>query len=84
MTKKNEYTQRELLIRIDERQREIMKDLTEIKDSLNQKVTNDDDFKDIRKKVNLLWDWKNKVIGYAAVAGAVASLVFEIIKLILL
>jgi hypothetical protein len=81
MTKDNEnLSNKELLIRIDERQRRILNDISDIKRTLNGKVDNDESYGEMREKVETLWDMKNKLIGYAAGSGAVASLVFEIVK----
>ena len=83
MTKTNEsITQRELLIRIDERQRQMAEDIASLKACVEKKVSMDGDYEDIKDKVCKLWDWKNRTVGYAAGAGALASLIFEIVKTI--
>jgi len=79
-TKTENFTQRELLIRIDERQKQMSEDIASLKACVEGKVSLDGDYEDIKDKVGKLWDWKNRTIGYAAGAGALASLVFEVIK----
>ena len=79
-TTKEDITQRELLIRIDERQKQMSLDIKILKDNLEKRVPLDNDYLDICKKVNNLWDWKNKTMGYAAGAGAIASIVFNLFQ----
>ena len=83
MTKTNGLSNKDLLIRIDERQQQIRCDITEIKKELCKKVPDDDDYHLMKKKVDKLWDFKNKTVGYAACAGGTASLIFEILKSVL-
>lgn len=69
-------TDRELLIRIDERQREMIKRLSEVCKVLDHKVDYDNDYKEMEEKVNKMWDKWNLAIGYmvgAGVVGGVAS-----------
>lgn len=79
----NGLSNKDLLIRIDERQQQIRREIELLRGEVCKRVENDDDYHDLRKKVNTLWDWKNKTIGYAAGAGAVASLTFELLKSVL-
>jgi len=79
-TKNNNFTNKELLIRIDERQKNLLNEVVNIKDSLNNKVNNDEEYSQIKTKVNSLWDFKNRFLGYSAGAGAGAAIVFEVIK----
>lgn len=80
MTNKNgNTTNKELLIRIDERQKRISKDIKRLNGGLAHKVSDDDDYKDLKLRVTKLWDWRNRTMGYAAGAGAVAGLVFNIV-----
>lgn len=58
-----------LLVRIDERQKEMCKDLDEIKQSLKTKVSDGKDYQDMSKKVDTLWDDRNKVLGMVIAAG---------------
>jgi len=53
----------DLLIRIDERQKEMAKDIADIRLSLNYVVQNDDEYKDIKKKVGIMWEDRMKMIG---------------------
>ena len=81
MTKNSkDFTQKELLIRIDERQKQMSKDIRELKKKICDKVPNDDDYKSMKQRVDELWDWKNKAIGIAAASGAAASLVFSFVE----
>lgn len=77
-------TQRELLIRIDERQSTMRAEFAEFKLIMTAKVTNDIDYQDIVKKVNVMWDWRNRVIGmviaWSAIAGTAAAFIFSLIK----
>lgn len=77
-------TNKELLIRLDERQKTIFNKLGDIEKKLNGKVDHDEDYAEMKNKVTKLWDWKNKVEGKAAVlgalAGAIAALVMKLIE----
>ena len=66
-------TQKELLIRIDERQRTIFKKLGDIEKKLNGKVDHDEEYALMKNRVNKLWDWKNRIEGKAVVLGALAG-----------
>ncbi|MBU1092533.1 hypothetical protein KJ836_02610 [Patescibacteria group bacterium] len=60
----------DLLLRIDERQRNIKNQVNSVKNSLNCVVkTTDDDYIEIRTKVDSMWDSKNKMIGWMLGAG---------------
>lgn len=76
----NGFTNKELLIRIDERQQNLCREVAEIKKILSEKVTKDEDYEQMVKRVDELWDWKNRTIGVATAAGAIASLVFNIVQ----
>lgn len=82
-----QLSDKELLVRIDERQKEMCKDLDEIKQSLKTRVVNDDNYQSLTKKVNTLWDDRNKVLGVmlgAGLAGGATSVVLQnIVKAIL-
>ena len=82
MTKSNP-TNKDLLIRIDERQQRVLEDIIAIKNNLERKVNNDDEFKTMKEKVDKLWDFKNKMLGYGAGAGAIASIVINVIEHVL-
>lgn len=56
MTKMNNITNKELLYRIDERQQVIMKAITSIQESVEERVMNDEEYKEMRKKVEMLWE----------------------------
>lgn len=69
-------TNKELLIRIDERQRRMMQDVQELKENLLTKVTDDKEYQEMKRKVDLMWDNWNKLKGYlvaAALGGGIAT-----------
>lgn len=66
-------TNSDLLIRIDERQKEMSKDIADINKKLGCFVAKDDEYKDMSQKVDTLWDDRNKIIGYVLGAGAVGG-----------
>lgn len=72
-------TSKELLIRIDERQHKIQSDLGDIKASLKDKVDSKD-FKELKGEVNTNTNFRNRAIGYATGAGALAAVAFELIN----
>jgi len=59
----------DLLIRIDERQKEMSKDISSIKDGLDHKVDNDIAHEKRVKRIDTLWDDRNKLVGYMLGAG---------------
>ena len=73
MTPTNGKTNKELLIRIDERQQQILKDVSAIKKQLSSKVDNDEDYAEVKHRVEGLWDWRNKVLGTTVIIGAAAG-----------
>lgn len=79
MPEQNNFTNKELLIRIDERQQNLCKEVAEIKKILSEKVDFDEEYKEMARRVNELWDWRNKVLGMATMAGAATSLVFNLV-----
>ncbi len=70
----------DLLIRIDERQKEMAKDIADIKLSLNYVVQNDDEYKDIRKKVGIMWEDRMKMIGYMIGSGITGGAIGTLLK----
>ena len=78
MTKK--LTDHDLLIRIDERQVSISRKITDLCDILKFKVNNDEEYKEMVRKVDNLWDSKNKMIGWMVGAGASGGLISTLIK----
>lgn len=80
MTEKNglTLTQKELLIRIDERQKNILEEIKQIKNMQSRFVRDDDEYKLLVKRVSTLWDMRNKIVGYAAGAGGLGALLFQI------
>lgn len=83
-TEKLTITQKELLIRIDERQRQMSADLNELKTILTGKVDDGNEYQTLKQRVNELWDFKNRALGYAAGAGAIASFVYQFIDNVLI
>jgi len=70
----------DLLIRIDERQKEMAKDIADIKLSLNYVVKNDDEYKDIKKKVGIMWEDRMKMIGYMIGSGITGGAIGALLK----
>ena len=76
---KENQSNNDLLIRIDERQQEMSKDILTIKNKLETVVTNEKcierqagfskDFSEMRNKTNTMWDERNKFLGYMIGAG---------------
>jgi len=73
----------ELLVRIDERQREMASDILSIKKRLETVVTDEKckerqtnfnkEFIDVKAKTHILWDDRNKMIGWLLGAGIVGG-----------
>ncbi len=85
MTTENlNITQKELLIRIDERQRQMSADISHLKTILCGKVDDGSEYQTMKQKVNELWDFKNRALGYAAGAGAIASFVYQFIDSVII
>ena len=71
---------RELLIRIDERQASMIKKLTSLCNKLSGKVDDDKNYQTMVKKVDNLWDSKNKMIGLMIGAGATGGTLVTVVK----
>ena len=56
------------------------KGIDDIKGSLNCMVKNDNDYKDMKDKVDTLWDIKNKLIGYMLGAGISGGIIGSLLK----
>lgn len=69
-----------LLVRIDERVKQMTDDVTGIKDCLARTVENDEVYKDMKHKVNTLWDDRNKLIGWMMGAGLIGGLTGSFFK----
>lgn len=81
MAKKSDFTNKELLIRIDERQQAMYKRVATIEDCLTKKVETKD-FSEYCEKVEKLWDERNRLVGLilgAGTAGGLASKGLELI-----
>ena len=68
-------TDRELLVRIDERQIAMSKAVEEVRQILSSKVDNDQDYRDLVKTVQDFRDWKNKAIGYSMALSSLVSII---------
>ena len=77
---------RELLIRIDERQSNMMDKMTTLNKKMDTMVPNDDEYKETKAKVDSLWDSKNKMIGWllgsGVVGGSVSVALQNIVKIV--
>ena len=54
--------------------------IDDIKGSLNCMVPNDNEYKDMKDKVDTLWDIKNKLIGYMLGAGISGGVIGSLLK----
>ena len=71
-------TNKELLLLLNYRLDKVEEKLKDLCGSVNNK-TNITDTKDLEKRVNTLWDWRNKVIGASLVAGAISGTIGGVI-----
>ena len=64
----------------------IKENVVEIKNKLECMVPNDNEYKDMKDKVDTLWDIKNKLIGWligsGVIGGSVSVLAQSIVKVI--
>ena len=65
-------TNKELLLLLNYRLKLVEEKLKDLCDSVSNK-TNITDTQELEKRVDTLWDWRNKVIGASLVAGAVSG-----------
>ena len=70
---------RELLIRIDERQKAMTDSLARIELTMTSKVDNNQDYKDLVNKVTAMWDLKNKTMGIIAAWSAIIAIASAVI-----
>lgn len=80
-----QFTDHDLLLRIDERQQIIKAKVASIEESLDGVVKNcDEDYQEMKNKVDSMWDSKNKMIGWflgSGIAGGMAStLIGDLVK----
>ena len=66
-------TNETLLIRIDERQKEVLHKVQNIETEMKTTVKEDENFKNLNNKVKTLWDDRNKIIGWVVGAGVVGG-----------
>ena len=75
MTPTNELTNKDLLIRIDERQRHLIQECASIIQKLDNKVDKNNciehwkNYKEDKTKLDTLWDDRNKVVGMVLLAS---------------
>jgi hypothetical protein len=69
-----------LLIRIDERQKQMSNDIADIKKNLECTVRDDDEYKDLKKKIYTMWDERNRVIGWLLACGIVGGTTGALVK----
>ena len=75
----SEMTTRELLIRVDERQANISKKLNDLKILLDSKADTSD-LDPYCKKVDTLWDERNRVLGWIVGAGLLGGGVSQVLS----
>ena len=75
-------TNKELLLLLNYRLKMVEEKLKDLCSSVNNK-TNIADTKDLEERVNTLWDWRNKVIGFSIAAGAVSGTIGGVLANIL-
>jgi len=75
-------TNKELLLLLNYRLKMVEEKLKDLCSSVNNK-TNIADTKDLEERVNNLWDWRNKVIGFSIAAGAVSGTIGGVLANIL-
>ena len=75
-------TNKELLLLLNYRLKMVEEKLKDLCSSVNNK-TNIADTKDLEKRVDTLWDWRNKVIGFSIAAGAVSGTIGGVLANIL-
>ena len=70
----------DLLLRIDERQKNILGKVSSLCEQLDKKVDYDADYQEIVRKVENLWDSKNRMIGWMLGAGIAGGTVSTVLK----
>ena len=75
-------TNKELLLLLNYRLKMVEEKLKDLCSSVNNK-TNIADTKDLEERVDTLWDWRNKVIGFSIAAGAVSGTIGGVLANIL-
>lgn len=78
MAKNNELTNKDLLIRIDERQKYILKVISAFQVALSLKVDKDD-FDPYAKKIDKIWDERNRIIGYIVGGGLAGGAISQVL-----
>ena len=78
---KNDYR---LLISINEKLTDICEEIRQINKNLSKKVDNDEEYKDLKIKVNSLWELRTKIIGMligsSLGGGLIASILDNIVR----
>ena len=70
----------ELLIRIDERVKTMYLKMDSLCSRMEKKVDDDSDYQAMEKKVDSLWDMKNKLVGWAIGVGVVSGTTVTLLK----
>ncbi len=88
MAKKDDtVTYRELIPELRRIESNLLFEIKDLRSCLDLKVDYDEEYKARIKKIDEIWDWKNKIAGYSsiigAIAGIIASFVFSLIQSIL-
>ena len=81
-------TDHDLLLRIDERQQAIKAKVASIEASLSGVVKDcDDEYQEMRNKVDSMWDSKNRVVGWllgcGIAGGTISTLLTGLVKTVL-
>lgn len=78
MAKSNGLSNKDLLVRIDERQQAVLKHLEDIDRALTFKV-DVEDFKPYCEKTNRLWDDRNRIIGWIIGGGLAGGAISQVL-----
>ena len=73
-------TDHDLLIRIDERQANMSKKITDLCEKLDKKVDDDKEYREMVGKVDNLWDLKHKMIGLMIGSGITGGTLVTVVK----
>jgi hypothetical protein len=81
MQQENQMNQpdRELLIRMDERQQSLLQSISELKLMLVNKVDNGPEYKELVAQNKVMWDLKNKAAGYIATITIAIGIVVTLV-----
>jgi hypothetical protein len=74
------HNDHDLLIRIDERQNDMAESLETLATKMDRLVPNNTEYKQMKLRVENLWDSKNRVIGWMLGAGIAGGGVVALIR----